>query len=212
MRDATTAGKALGLTEDQMREKMQALNDAARNATTTPTGSPGTQVAQAQGANTAAGQQQGEQQRSPECTALMSKVREKGGFRSMSDEDRAQMRKVCPQMNRGNNRGGPGGGVMAGGAQRRGTNRPGIVFVPGANGPEPKRVMLGVNDWDFTEVITGLKEGDKVFLMTAARLAQQQKEQADRMRQRNSGALGGMRQQPGGQTGQGGGQPAGGRN
>jgi HlyD family secretion protein len=72
-------------------------------------------------------------------------------------------------------------------------------------------VTLGVNDWDYTEVISGLEEGDKVFLMTAARLAQQQRDMADRMRQRNSGALGGMRQQPGGQNGQQGGQPAGGR-
>ena len=62
-------------------------------------------------------------------------------------------------------------------------------------------VTLGVNDWDYTEVISGLQEGDKVFLMTAARLAQQQRDMADRMRQRSSGALGGMRQQPGGQNG-----------
>jgi HlyD family secretion protein len=45
-------------------------------------------------------------------------------------------------------------------------------------------VRLGVNDWEYTEVLSGLQEGDKVFLMTAARLAQQQKERADRMRER----------------------------
>ena len=67
-------------------------------------------------------------------------------------------------------------------------------------------VMLGVNDWDYTEVISGLKEGDKVFLMTAARLQQQQKEMQDRMRQRNN-SMGGMRntqQQGNTQQGQGG--------
>ncbi|HEY0304194.1 MAG TPA: hypothetical protein VGC44_04435, partial [Longimicrobiales bacterium] len=90
----------------------------------------------------------------------------------------------------------------------RGQSRPGIVFVPGANGPEPRIVMLGVNDWDYTEVVSGLKEGDKVFMMTAARLAQQERERADRMRER-SGAMGGMRntqqqQQGGGQGGPGG--------
>ena len=215
MRDATTAGKALGLSEDQMREKMEAV----RNAMRTPTGAPGTQVAQATGAANnaakpnAAGQAQPQQQQaSPECTALRNKMRE-GGFQALSDADRAKMRTVCPRNRNAGGGGGMGGGGMMGGAgaQRRGTNRPGIVFVPGASGPEPRMVMLGVNDWDYTEVISGLKEGDKVFLMTAARLAQQQKEAADRMRQRNSGALGGMRQQPGGQTGQGGGQPAGGR-
>ena len=98
---------------------------------------------------------------------------------------------------------------MAGGSpNRRGNSRPGIVFIPGANGPEPKMVMLGVNDWDYTEVVSGLKEGDQVFLMTGARLAQQQRDMADRMRQR-SGAMGGMRQQQSGQSGQQGGGPGG---
>jgi HlyD family secretion protein len=90
---------------------------------------------------------------------------------------------------------------------RPGSNRPGIVFVPGPNGPEPRMVMLGVNDWEYTEVVGGLKEGDKVFMMTAARLAQQQKDMADRMRQRSAGPMGGMRQQQQGQgQGQGPGQ------
>jgi HlyD family secretion protein len=198
MRDATTAGKALGLSEDAMREQMAALRNAGRNGNATPTGAPGTQVAQAQGQ--AAGSQQ---QVSPECTALRNKAREVG-FRELSSEDRAKMTKACPPRTRGT------GGGMMGAPGRPGSSRPGIVFVPGASGPEPRMVMLGVNDWDYTEVINGLKEGDKVFLMTAARLAQQQKEQADRMRQRSSGALGGMRQQPGGQNNQGGQQ--GGRN
>jgi HlyD family secretion protein len=218
MRDATTAGKALGLSEDAMRDKMNELRNAGSNGNATPTGAPGTQVAQAQGstgpngqapANGAAAQQQ-QRQMSPECSALFTKSREKGR-ESLSDEERTKMR-ACFRGMGGNNAGRSGfGGGMAGG--RRGSSRPGIVFVPGANGPEPRMVTLGVNDWDYTEVISGLKEGDKVFLMTAARLAQQQKEQADRMRQRSSGALGGMRQQPGGQNNnnQGGGQQ-GGRN
>jgi HlyD family secretion protein len=53
--------------------------------------------------------------------------------------------------------------------------------------------MLGVNDWDYTEVISGLTEGEKIFLMTAARLQQQQQQMQDRMRQRNN-QMQGMRQ------------------
>lgn len=53
-------------------------------------------------------------------------------------------------------------------------------------------VMLGVNDWDYTEVVSGLKEGEKVLLMTAARLQQQQTEMQNRIRQR-TGEMGGMR-------------------
>ena len=142
-----------------------------------------------------------------------------GGFESLSDADRTKMRDCFAAMRAqreggagapqnaqpasGNGaptanaqRGGFGGGGGRGGfggQRRRGNTRPGIVFVPGAKGPEPRMVMLGVNDWDYTEVVNGLKEGDKVFMMTAARLQQQQKDMQDRMRQRNN-TMGGMRQ------------------
>ncbi|MGQ0561938.1 MAG: efflux RND transporter periplasmic adaptor subunit, partial [Gemmatimonadota bacterium] len=95
---------------------------------------------------------------------------------------------------------------MGGGARRNPNARPGIVFTPGASGPVPKLVMLGVNDWEFTEVISGLEAGEKVFLMTAARLQQQQQDMQDRVRQR-SNQMQGMRQsttQPGSQPAQGG--------
>lgn len=180
MRDATTAGKALGITEDEMREKMQALRGGMRGGAA-PTGAPGTQVAAAQGARG-----NGEPARRGNGA-----TGERGGMR-------------------GRNSGSPSprfAGSSNTGASRS-QSRPGIVFVPGANGPEPRMVMLGVNDWDYTEVVSGLKEGDKVFLMTAARLAQQERERADRMRER-SGAMGGMRNTQ--QQQQGGGNPGGGR-
>src|SRR5688500_5273980 len=75
-----------------------------------------------------------------------------------------------------------GSGAMGGqgGMQRPGRrasqNRPGYVFVPTANGPEPRSVMLGYSDFDYTEVLSGLKAGEQVYLVTAARLLQQQKE------------------------------------
>ena len=210
MRDATTAGKALGISEDDMRDKMEALRDGMRGGpSATPTSAPGTQVAAATGARAngpnAAPQQGAQPQMSAECTALRNKARE-GGRESLSDADRTKMRACFAGMQGGGgNRGFGGGGMGGGGGRTRGQNRPGIVFVPGANGPEPRMVMLGVNDWDYTEVINGLKEGDKVFLMTGARLAQQQRDAAERMRAR-SGAMGGMRQQQGSQN-----APSGGR-
>jgi HlyD family secretion protein len=194
MRDATTAGKALGLSEDDMRDKMQALRESMRGGT--PVSAPGTQVAAATGRQASGGAANQGAGASAECTALRNKARA-GGRESLSDADRTKMR-ACFAGMRGSS-GPPGSGA----ANARGTNRPSIVFVPGQNGPEPRMVMIGVNDWDYTEVISGLKEGDKVFLMTAARLAQQQKDAADRMRQRSSGALGGMRNQQQGQQGQG---------
>jgi HlyD family secretion protein len=79
-----------------------------------------------------------------------------------------------------------GAGARAG----RGGNpdiRPGIVFVQTESGIEPRSVMLGVNDWDYTEVIRGLDPGERVVLISVARLQQQQQEMLNRMRQRNSG-------------------------
>ena len=166
MRDATVAGKALGFSEDEMRDKLQALRTGMRG---TPTAGPGTQVAAAQGAR----EQQGQQ------TRQAAPVQQQPGQQAQRGPGA-----------RGN---ADGASRSAGAPRRSNTSRPGIVFVPGANGPEPRMVMLGVNDWDFTEVVSGLKEGDKVFMMTAARLAQQERERADRMRER-SGAMGGMRQ------------------
>lgn len=65
--------------------------------------------------------------------------------------------------------------------------RPGFVFVSSNGRIEPRRVMLGVNDWDNTEVLSGLEEGDTVILMSVARLQAQQAEFENRLRERTSG-------------------------
>ena len=99
--------------------------------------------------------------------------------------------------------------------------RPGIVFVKGAKGPEPKAVLFGLSDWDNTEVVRGLDAGAEVYLISVARLQQQQEQFSNRMRERAGGGMfgggqrggsGGQGQGGQGQGGQGGGQPRGGRN
>jgi len=90
--------------------------------------------------------------------------------------------------------------------------RPGVVFVKGARGPEPKFVLLGLSDWDSTEVIRGLEPGTQVYLISVAQLKQQQTQFTDRMRQRAGGGMlgGGQQQRGGGSGGSGGGAPSGG--
>jgi len=83
--------------------------------------------------------------------------------------------------------------------------RPGVVFVKGAQGPEPKTVLLGLSDWDYTEVVRGLEPGEQVYLISVARLQQQQEQSAERMRQRAGGGM------LGGGSGGSGGQRSGGR-
>ena len=196
MRDATTAGEALGLTEQQMKDAMQKLRDQRMGGQAM--GRSGGQADTTKKDST-----QKQPAMSPECSALRDKARN-GGFQNLSDADRAKMRTCFQgQGGGGGGRGGFGGGGFGGG-RRRGNTRPGIVFVPGAKGPEPRMVMLGVNDWDYTEVVNGLKPGEKVFLMTAARLQQQQTDMQNRIRERSSM---GLKQQSTPQGGQGGGPP-----
>lgn len=91
--------------------------------------------------------------------------------------------------------------------------RPGVVFVQGANGPEPKVVMLGLSDWDHTEIVRGLEPGTEVYLISVARLQQQQEQFSSRMRERAGGGMfGGGQQRSGGQGApQGGGRRGGGQ-
>lgn len=70
--------------------------------------------------------------------------------------------------------------------------RPAFVFVSTPKGPEPRRVMIGLNDWDHTEVISGLEPGEQVVLLSVARLQQQQQQFADQMRQRAGGIFPGQ--------------------
>jgi HlyD family secretion protein len=77
-----------------------------------------------------------------------------------------------------------------------GDTRMGVVFVRTETGVEPRNAVLGLNDWDHTEVIRGVQPGDEVVLISVARLQQQQQDMLNRMRERNSGPF-----QQGGTTG-----------
>ena len=75
---------------------------------------------------------------------------------------------------------------------------PAVVFVVGEGGTiEPRMVMIGLTDWDNTEVVSGLDEGDRVALIGLAQLQAQREEYLERMRSRGSnpfrGGMGGHR-------------------
>ena len=160
MRDAMAAGAVLGLDEEKMRAAMRSARGGG------PGGGPGgTEDGPAARGEGDAPAEGGAQQ--------VARVQRPGG--------------------------GPGGQRPAGGPGARGfpgaagggSNdvRPGLVFVQGPNGPEPRMVLLGLHDWDYTEVIRGLEAGEPVILMSVARLQQQQQQMLDRFRQRNSGPI-----------------------
>lgn len=134
----------------------------------------------------------------------------------------------------GGGRGGSAmGGAQAGGSQgsrgdqaaravevpqapgMRARARTGLVFVQKADSSwEPRMVRLGVANFDYTEVLEGLKEGENVALLSAAAMQAQRQQAQDRARQMMGGgnplggATSGARGGAGG--GPGGGVPAGG--
>lgn len=84
---------------------------------------------------------------------------------------------------------GVGVGGFAGRREQEGAPRPAITFVVSADGTiEPRPILIGVNDWDNTEVLVGLEEGEEVALIGAAQLQAQQQEFIDRMRERMGGS------------------------
>jgi HlyD family secretion protein len=179
---------------------------------------------------------------SPECEALRQKVTQ-SGFQALTEAERTKMRDECRQtggtqanagqagsreqgVSRGGQSGSRQGGLTgrrggrtgrsgdAGGARRRPETRTGVVFVTKAGVIEPRRITIGVNDWEFTEVLRGLEVGDSVVLISVAQLQAQQEQAAARMRQ-NMGAFPGTGSPSGGGRGPGGGgggRGGGGRN
>jgi HlyD family secretion protein len=187
-REAASAATALGLDEASVR------------ATLRP---PGAGPSNGQGGSEAPAAP------SPECAALFERLKTDAGTPSLSDEDREKLRACRPEgMAEG---GGRGGRFRGGQGQQRGANadrRPGVVFVQLQDGsPQPRRVMLGLSDWENTEVLNGLEAGEKVLLVTVAQLQQQQQQSLDRMRQRTGGVIPGA---GGGARGGGGGGGGGG--
>ena len=111
--------------------------------------------------------------------------------------------------------GGAGGGQGgAAGGQRGAGGRRGMVFLVENGKYVPKVVRLGVSNFDVSEVVSGLSEGDSVAILNVAAMQARQQEEMDRIRSR--GGMPGMQRQQtqGGQGGQGaqGGQRSGGGN
>jgi HlyD family secretion protein len=106
--------------------------------------------------------------------------------------------------------GGGRGGFSAGGASADGgamsaarAARAQIVIVKSAKGLEPRLVRIGISDFDYSEVINGLEEGEQVALLSVAEQTAKRKQQQAQIAQRMGNGL------PG--SGGGGGGAGGGR-
>jgi hypothetical protein len=62
--------------------------------------------------------------------------------------------------------------------------RPGLVFVADSTGFAPRLVTLGVGNYDVTQVLSGLREGERVALISGAMLQQARLERQERIKSR----------------------------
>jgi len=98
-----------------------------------------------------------------------------------------------------------GGGGGRGGAGGGGGRQASVVFIQGAHGLEPRLVRLGVSDFDYAEVLSGLAEGDRVALLSVAEVQAKRQQDLNRVMQRVGTGMPGV-----GGGGGGGGRGAGG--
>jgi HlyD family secretion protein len=162
LRDAVSAGEVLGLAEPEVRGALRAADPAI----------PGTDGPAAAGAP---------DEPDGGCRELFRKLREGGGPAALSEEERALLA-GCRERFAGGRGGGRGGAAA-------GEIRPGVVFVDGPAGVEARRVRLGLSDWEFTEIASGLEEGEAVLLVSVAQQQRQQQDLERRFRERAGGVV-----------------------
>jgi HlyD family secretion protein len=99
----------------------------------------------------------------------------------------------------------PTDGVAPDSNMRPVRTRPGLVFVAEGSTYKPRVVVLGAGNYDYTEVVSGLQEGERVALLASLAVQAQREQQNERFR-RGMGGIPGMQQGGGGaQRGGGGG-------
>jgi HlyD family secretion protein len=96
-----------------------------------------------------------------------------------------------------------GTGIGSGTSGGRGGSGMSVVFVKDGDKFTPRVVRLGATDFDYTEVLSGLKPGEQVALLGAATLQAQRQQTQDRIRSATSGGLPGTTNAPAGGAGRG---------
>jgi HlyD family secretion protein len=205
MQDIMPAAMALGLDPEQI--DMSALRGGFRRGG--PGGGPsggasgagaGSGSAAAPSEAPARGAESADSSQVNPARAQMDSIRARIQSGELSrDSAQALMRGLMASMPEGAVRvqRGPGGAagqtfvMMADGAgagSNRGTPRPAAIFVMNEAGePELRMVRIGLNDWDNTQVLSGLEEGESIAVIGAAQLQAQQAEMMNRMRSRMGG-------------------------
>lgn len=154
----------------------------------------------------------------PNARARLDTIRERmvsgeGARTALRDESQkiyatlgvdAMVARACAIRARG---GTPGGAPQSGGVRVRtgaaaelparagARTRTGLVFVSDSGKYAPRIVRLGIANYDYTEVVSGLQEGQQVALLSSAALQAQRQRMTDRFRGMTGGGVPGMQRQ-----------------
>jgi HlyD family secretion protein len=188
VRDAAVVAPVLGVSPDSIRAVFASLRQSrggGRQAGASPTAS-GTPDTSARGARQFGGDSLGR--------------RRFGGAASST----------ASSTGRGAGRQAGGGGGAAPGGFGGGSGGPMVVFVKKGDKYTPQPVRVGISDFDYTEILSGVTQGEQVALLGAAVLQAQREQLQSRVR---AGTGGGLQQQttPAPGAGGGGGGRGGGR-
>lgn len=106
-------------------------------------------------------------------------------FQNMSDDERREMMQQFRSQGGGRPGGGGFGGAGGGNRPRAGEPRPAFVFRYDADGLlDVKPIMIGLSDFDHTQVVRGLEDGEEIVAVPASLISQQ--EFLDRIRSRTA--------------------------
>ncbi len=200
-RDVASAASVLGLTMDQVTRQLEAApaGDTARSATLGAS-------AAGEGAKDAPEKATGNTMTTPDgrTVKLPDGVTEQqvraifAKFRS-GEQPTAAERAILQKM-RSANPGGQGGRQRAQSMDYQFGGEY-IVFVSSPTGPHARKIRTGLTDLDYSEVVSGLAEGDSVLVLPSASLIASQQEFKDRVnRVTGGGAVPGMSNQRSGTT------------
>ena len=189
VRDATVVAPVLGVSADSIRAVFASLRQSRGGAR------QGTASSTASGADTSA-----------------RGARQFGGDSSARRRFGGAASSTASSTGRGPGRQGGGAAGAAGGPAAGGfgggSGGPMVVFVKKGDKYTPQPVRVGISDFDYTEILSGVTQGQQVALLGAAVLQAQREQLQSRVR---AGAGGGLQQQTTPAPGAGGGGGGGGR-
>ncbi|HUF29586.1 MAG TPA: efflux RND transporter periplasmic adaptor subunit [Gemmatimonadaceae bacterium] len=174
VREAGIAAAALGLDPEWVAARLRA---AASGAGASPAGNStvpvgGTPVVRAQAQGNA------------DLSLVQAQFQNRPGGGAQRGDARPQVRTGAPD---------PAGNAPL----PRNRTRAGLVFVADSGTFVPRMVRLGASNYDYTEVVSGLAEGERVALLASATLQRRRQENVERIQRMTGGGVPGMsRQEP----------------